>query len=135
VFNDVTLGDMDVNCNEDVFRGAVVGTFNCFGTSGTGLQAPPVYGALSTSNSVFQPAYATNTGWDFPTGIGTVNAYNLIQNWTSVVTTTAVTSTLNPSIYGQSVTFIATVTPAIGSTETVTLHDDAASLVEIGPIS
>ncbi len=36
-------------------------------------------GVLSTSNTAFQPAYETNTGWDFATGIGTVNAYNLVM--------------------------------------------------------
>jgi hypothetical protein len=30
------------------------------------------------------PAYQTATGWDFATGIGTINAYNLVTNWNSV---------------------------------------------------
>lgn len=94
---------MDVPCT---------GTDNCFGSSGRNR------GALSVSDSAFQPAYGTNTGWDFATGIGSVNAYNLIQNWTAVLTTTAVASGTNPSTYGQSVTFTATISPAIGSGET-----------------
>jgi subtilase family serine protease len=64
-FYDVTQGDMDVNCT---------GTNNCYTPSGTN-------GVLSLSNSAYQPAYGTNVGWDFPTGIGTVNAYNLVMNW------------------------------------------------------
>jgi hypothetical protein len=38
---------------------------------------------LSTSTTSYQPAYKTGTGWDFATGIGTVNAYNLVfnSNW------------------------------------------------------
>jgi subtilase family serine protease len=64
-FYDVTLGDMDVNCT---------GTHNCYKPSGT-------YGVLSTSNSAYQKAYGTGTGWDFATGIGTVNVYNLINNF------------------------------------------------------
>jgi len=33
--------------------------------------------------SSYQPAFGTNPGWDFATGIGTVNAYNLVYspNW------------------------------------------------------
>ena len=65
-FNDVTLGNMDVVCS---------GNINCYGSSGT------LYGALSTSSSVFGPAYASNAGWDFATGLGSVNAYNLVTNW------------------------------------------------------
>jgi subtilase family serine protease len=68
-FYDVTLGDMDVNCTS--LRN--VGFVNCFNAGGT-------EGALSTSNTVLQPAYGTNAGWDFPTGIGTTNAYNLVKN-------------------------------------------------------
>lgn len=120
VFYDVTLGDMDVNCDEDVSRGhpsTVIGTFDCYGTVANGTTVT-YQGALSTSNNVLGIAYGTNAGWDFPTGIGTVNAYNLIQNWTSVQSTTSVSSSLNPSSYGASVSFTATVTPAIGSTET-----------------
>jgi hypothetical protein len=40
-------------------------------------------GALSTSDSTFQPAYNALTGWDFATGIGTVNVANLVSNWIS----------------------------------------------------
>jgi hypothetical protein len=62
----VTQGDMDVNCR------ALLGTLhNCYMPSGTN-------GVLSTSNASYQPAYGTTAGWDFSTGIGTVNAYNLV---------------------------------------------------------
>jgi subtilase family serine protease len=64
VFYDVTQGDMDVNCT---------GTRNCYRPSGTN-------GVLSTSSSSYAPAYKTGTGWDFATGIGSVNAYNLVFN-------------------------------------------------------
>ena len=64
-FYDVTLGDMDVDCT---------GTHNCYKPSGT-------YGVLSTSNTTYSKAYGTGTGWDFATGIGTLNAANLVDNW------------------------------------------------------
>jgi hypothetical protein len=67
VFYDVTQGDMDVNCT---------GNNNCYDPSGSGTQ-----GVLSTSNNSFNPAYGTMTGWDFATGIGTLNATNLVNNW------------------------------------------------------
>lgn len=72
IFNDVTLGDMDVPCRALSGRGG--GTFNCYLPSGTN-------GVLSTSNSSYSKAYGTAVGWDFATGIGTVNAYNLVMNW------------------------------------------------------
>jgi len=64
-FYDVTQGDMDVNC---------LGTFNCYTPSGTN-------GVLSVSSKAYEKAYNSNTGWDFATGIGTLNVTNLITNW------------------------------------------------------
>jgi subtilase family serine protease len=66
IFYDVTKGDMDVNCT---------GSNNCY-------TAASFSGVLSTSNSSFQPAFGTKVGWDFATGIGTINAANLVKNWT-----------------------------------------------------
>ena len=65
-FYDVTLGDIDVNCT---------GTHSCF-VSGTRTN-----GVLSTSTTKYSLAFGTGTGWDFATGIGTVNAYNLVNNF------------------------------------------------------
>jgi len=65
IFYDVTQGDMDVNCT---------GSHNCYRPSGT-------YGVLSISDSSDSTAYGTRTGWDFATGIGTVNVTNLVNNW------------------------------------------------------
>jgi subtilase family serine protease len=67
VFYDVTAGDMDVNCT---------GSHNCYRPSGEN-------GVLSTSDSSDKPAFSAATGWDFATGIGTLNAYNLVfsKDW------------------------------------------------------
>jgi subtilase family serine protease len=62
VFYDVTAGDMDVNCT---------GTHNCFIPSG-------VNGALVTATA---QAYRAGAGWDFATGLGTVNVANLVAVW------------------------------------------------------
>jgi subtilase family serine protease len=74
-FYDVTLGDIDVNC---------FGLTNCFVGANPGF-----FGALSTSNALYQPAYLATAGWDFATGIGTVNVWNLLTNWSSAVTNTS----------------------------------------------
>ena len=65
IFYDVTLGDMDVNST---------GTYDSYRPSGT-------YGVLSTSDSTYSIAYGASVGWDFATGIGSVNAYNLVFGW------------------------------------------------------
>ena len=56
---------MDVNCT---------GTHNCYLPSGTN-------GVLSTVDTRYVRAFGTRKGWDFATGIGTVNAANLVDNW------------------------------------------------------
>jgi uncharacterized repeat protein (TIGR01451 family) len=65
VFYDVMLGDMDVDCT---------GTNNCYLPSGT-------IGVLSVTDTPFSIAYGTTAGWDFATGIGTINAENLVRGW------------------------------------------------------
>ena len=58
----------DVNC------AALSGVLhNCFNAGGTD-------GALSVSNTVLEPAYPSIVGWDFATGIGTTNAFNLVMS-------------------------------------------------------
>jgi subtilase family serine protease len=72
VFYDVTQGDIDVNCGLLVVHH--VGTaYNCYLDGATN-------GVLSSSNSAYQPAFGAAPGWDFATGIGSVNAYNLVFN-------------------------------------------------------
>ena len=84
VFHNVTQGDIDVNCD---------GSQNCFGATqstlgggfghrgGGGGQASSANGALSSSDQAYAPAFITATGWNFATGIGSVNALNLVNNW------------------------------------------------------
>jgi hypothetical protein len=40
-------------------------------------------GGLSVSDGLYAPGYSAATGWDFASGIGTVDAYNLVMNWTA----------------------------------------------------
>jgi hypothetical protein len=67
IFHDVTLGDMDTACAADSGK-----LYNCYLPSGT-------YGVLSTSSNA--AAFAAGTGWDFATGIGTINVANLVMSW------------------------------------------------------
>jgi subtilase family serine protease len=76
VFYDVTQGDMDINCaglSSGRGRNKTSTPYNCYLDGAAN-------GVLSTSNASYAPAYETGTGWDFATGIGTVNAYNLVFN-------------------------------------------------------
>lgn len=65
IFHDVVSGDIDVYCTS---------TANCYWPGGSA-------GVLSTSNGAYNPAYKAMTGYDFATGIGTVDAYNLLIQW------------------------------------------------------
>ena len=49
----------------------------------TTATARPGPGVLSTSNSSYAPAYPATNGWDFASGLGTVNAYNLVTSWSN----------------------------------------------------
>jgi Pro-kumamolisin, activation domain len=71
IFNDVTLGDMDIPCGQDTD-----GKFyDCHGASKTEI------GELSTSNNDDDPAYPAAVGYDLATGLGSVNATNLFKAW------------------------------------------------------
>ncbi len=101
IFYDVTLGDNDIPC---------FSTLNCIGED----TSTTTYGALSLSDSTFEDAYPTSTGWDYATGLGTVNVYNLIQNWNGVLTTTGVTGPSSAFGANTSQTFTATVSSTVG---------------------
>jgi subtilase family serine protease len=74
LFYNVTLGDNDVNCS---------GNVQCYGaTTSTGRHgSSSANGILSTSSTSPAPAYRAASGWNFATGIGSVNAYNLVMGW------------------------------------------------------
>ena len=132
VFNDVTIGDISSACSGDYSKTTLTGTFDCYGSGGT--KAAPVYGQSSLSDSALQLAYPTTPGWDFGTGLGSVNGYNLIKNWVLVQTSTAVSTPGSP-LLGHPATFTATVTPSIGNTETGTVAWSSNTGCGITPIS
>jgi len=66
VFLDITVGDDDIDC--------VKGTADCYTPSGK-------HGVLSTSTTAYDPAYLAGVGYNFPTGLGSVNVFNLVNAW------------------------------------------------------
>jgi subtilase family serine protease len=107
-FYDVTDGDIDVDCAGP----------DCY------LGGAPV-GVLSTSDSSFRPAYGASVGWDFSTGIGTVNAANLVNHWPSAPPAASFTLSASPSSLpvaaGNQGTSTITVHPANGFSGMVAL--------------
>ena len=107
-FYDVTSGDMDVDCTGP----------NCYLADGT-------VGVLSTLNSAFAPAYGTTIGWDFATGIGTVNATNLVNNWPSSAPLPSFTLSASPAaltfLQGAGGSTTLTINPLNGFNSTVNL--------------
>jgi subtilase family serine protease len=73
IFHDVTFGDMDVNCEQSIYEG----TASCYDPSGPN-------GVLSVSANRFENAYAATKGWDFATGIGTLNVDALVNAWARI---------------------------------------------------
>lgn len=90
-FHDVTVGNNIVPCT--------VGTANC------------------TTGSL---GYSAGVGYDLATGLGSIDANNLLVHWSSLNASISTTSTLtaNPASIGSAIstTLTATVKPATGST-------------------
>jgi subtilase family serine protease len=97
-FHDVTSGTIAMPC--------LTGSPNCTTTTGG-----DTYGVLS--------GYNTGTHYDVATGLGTVDANNLVTKWTSVtlLPSTTTLSNLSPTTitHGQSVNFTAAVAPQSGT--------------------
>jgi len=70
VFHDITTDNIDEPC--------VAGGLNCYGTGSSNI------GILSTDKAVFSPAYPSTAGWDFASGLGSVNVANLVNAMATV---------------------------------------------------
>ena len=66
IFRNITQGNNDVPC--------LRGSPNCYAPSGQ-------YGVLSLSTGSYAPAFQATPGWNFATGLGSVNVANLVNNW------------------------------------------------------
>jgi subtilase family serine protease len=69
IFHDVTTGDNDAPCHS--------GSPDCYLPSGS-------YGVLSSSSGTYQPTFRSTPGWDFASGLGSVNVFNLVSQWHTV---------------------------------------------------
>lgn len=106
IFYDITKGNNSVPCNFD--------TPNCSPQpAGGGL------GVLIDPNNPNNPAWLATAGYDMATGLGSVNAANLVNQWstgTYAPSNTILTSLSPASItHGQPVSITATVTARSGS--------------------
>ena len=106
IFYDVVTGDNSVAC--------MAGSPYCSNTASSG------YGILEVNppgNST--PAWTTTAGYDLATGLGSVNAANLVKNWSSISfqPSTTTLASLSPTTltHGQAVTFTVNVAPGSGS--------------------
>lgn len=66
-----------VSSGSSGYAGGASCTLTGGGGSGATCSASPLIGTPPAS---WQPAYGATPGWDFATGIGSVNAYNLVMN-------------------------------------------------------
>lgn len=67
-FHDVTFGNNTVDCT---------GAFNCYDSTAD-------VGVLSLSSAFDDEAYDAHAGWDFATGIGSVNVTKLVNAWAAI---------------------------------------------------
>jgi subtilase family serine protease len=72
IFNDIQLGDNDIPCGQT--RNGQL-PYDCYGNDGALL------GVLSRSTASLEPAYKAGVGYDFPTGLGSINASRLFDAW------------------------------------------------------
>lgn len=101
IFHDVTMGSNAVPCTQ--------GSIDCLAGGSIG--------------------YNATAGYDQVTGLGSVDANNLVTRFNAGSTATQVASNNNPAPGGSSVTFTATVTGPGGPTGTVTFSDSTDSNV------
>jgi Pro-kumamolisin, activation domain/Bacterial Ig-like domain (group 3) len=123
IFYDTTTGNISVACQG--------GTPNCSNTSTAANQ----FGILVDPAHTGNPAWVTTPGYDFATGLGSLNVTNLLAAWPSATftgTSVAITSPTSGSTsitHGTTVTFSVSVSPAPPNTNggTVTLIATPAS--------
>jgi hypothetical protein len=98
IFYDITQGNDSVPCFYQ--------TPDCAPSTGTS------YGILVDPNNTSTPAWTTTAGYDLATGLGSVNANNLVNAWSAVTFTPSVTTltSLSPVnlVHGQAVNVTAT---------------------------
>lgn len=121
VFHDITIGTNDVLCMLANIPGI-----------------PPVPNCTIAYPNIFPEVYsfgvyAAGTGYDLATGLGSLDASELISNWTKVAllpTTTLLQLSPTTTTHGSAISLAASVTPVSGSvvpTGDIVLQTDPAS--------
>ncbi len=114
---------------------------NC--NSSTGPQSSCVFNDITQGNNNVpgQLGSAATAGYDLATGLGSVNAANLIASWNTVssrATTTQLLASPATVTHGQAVTVTATVTPTGGTgtpTGNIVLLPGSSQSVNLGSLS
>jgi hypothetical protein len=119
-FNDITIGNNSVACLGSFTIENGFGNLSNPNCSTQGLNA---LGVLVEPTATTTPGWTATAGYDLATGLGSVNATNLVNNWHTVTTnftqsTTTITSPAPGSVsigHGQNVNFKVTVAPSSGT--------------------
>lgn len=107
VFHDIQTGTNAVACTP--------GTPSCYAQNGD------TYGITSLSASSAEPAYSAGPGWDYATGLGSINVSNLFNAWNAGSAANSLSLTVAPIILTQAqgnVTFTATLAWSSGAAPT-----------------
>jgi pro-kumamolisin-like protein/Big-like domain-containing protein len=118
VFNDITKGNISLPC--------AGGAVNCSNKTTGG------FGVLTTATGGTTLAYGAGLGYDLATGLGSVNAANLINNWSTPALTSTINTLVSPTsisgTVGTSFALTGTVTSAGGTpTGTVVFENVTAT--------
>ena len=114
-FNDVVTGTNSVPC---ALTSTNVAAKNCQSVANPITVDDPTYGTAVEGEiglTAGVPAYNAAVGYDLATGLGTIDANNLVTNWGSVklgATTTTLTPSATSFAHGTSVTISGAVTGA-----------------------
>jgi len=105
------------------------GTVQFFdGATSLGTAALSAGSASLTTTTLTGGSHSITATYSGNTNFSGSTSSTVSQTVNQAGTTTALTSSLNPSVFGQQVTFTATVSPSSGPTGTVQFFDGAASL-------
>ena len=111
------------------------------GTSGYGIlvvDGLSAYTGAPTNYTSSTPAWPTTASYDLATGLGTVNAANLVKNWSSVsFTSSATTLSISPTTltHGQSASFTVSVTPTSAAGDVSLIGGPSGGTLGIGPFT
>ena len=127
-FHDVTVGSNSVPCELSPSP-----TPNCIsaGSKGVVLQGTLTEGEIGTGTT---PEYNAAAGYNLATGLGTIDAYNLVTDWSKIKlasTATTMTASQTSFAHGNPITITGTVT-GTGPTGNVALMTDSTESVNQG---